>query len=226
MKIIYSCALILFLLFTSCGTIDIAKRKYTDGYYISMINGSKNKTEKDKLDKKNNTSILTPESAAVASYQDFSEQGNIDFQIAKKTNPYVEAGQIISNKITPNSSSIIVKPKSQKLALTKLLKKYFPDQSNVENQTKTLRAEPMGIIGMVFGILSIPMFALFFFPYIFGLIAIIFGAISMAKIKRNPGDYKSNSIPIISIVTGSVGILAAIIYIVTIGSLIAKGFQW
>jgi hypothetical protein len=75
-----------------------------------------------------------------------------------------------------------------------------PDNGGVK------QTEGFAIGGFVSGLAG-----LFVLPLLFGTVAIVFGAISLSRIKKNPSKYKGKGLAIASIIVGIVGIVAALI---------------
>jgi hypothetical protein len=102
-------------------------------------------------------------------------------------------GKLISDKIATNKKDPGTKsPAGQKQA---------------ENPV----TEPLGVIGLVLAILGfIPIIGL-----LFSTLAIIFGAISLSKISRNPGKYKNKGIATASIIIGALSFIVGIIILVS-----------
>lgn len=71
---------------------------------------------------------------------------------------------------------------------------------NIADEPK-LKVEPFGIAGFITGIVG-----LIVFGYIFGTIAIVFGAISLVRIRNNPDKYKGRGFAIASLILGIVGV--------------------
>jgi len=64
----------------------------------------------------------------------------------------------------------------------------------------------MGVAGFVASLVG-----LFIFGIPLGLMAVIFGAVSLGKIKKHPGKYKGKGLAIASFVIGIVDIIGVII---------------
>lgn len=81
---------------------------------------------------------------------------------------------------------------------------YFPDQTNFSNNNSApLKTEGLGLAGFISGLAG-----LFIAAIPLGIVAIVFGAISLSKIKRNPQRYKGKGFAIASIILGIVDVVA------------------
>jgi hypothetical protein len=86
---------------------------------------------------------------------------------------------------------------------------YFTNQNNFPNQTfnsAPQKTEGLGLAGFISGLVG-----LFIASIPLGIIAVIFGSISLSKIKRNPQRYKGKGFAIAAIILGLVDVVAMII---------------
>jgi hypothetical protein len=86
-------------------------------------------------------------------------------------------------------------------------KDYFTSNSAVTNNydSDTRKIEGLGLAGFISGIVG-----LFIFGIPLGLVAMIFGGISLIKIEKQPTKYKGKGFALASLIVGTVGIIAMI----------------
>jgi hypothetical protein len=86
---------------------------------------------------------------------------------------------------------------------------YFTNQNNSPNQiynSAPQKTEGLGLAGFISGLVG-----LFIASIPLGIIAVVFGSISLSKIKRNPQRYKGKGFAIAAIILGLVDVVAMII---------------
>ncbi len=71
----------------------------------------------------------------------------------------------------------------------------------------------LAVASLVLGILALLLFFTIWLPFILGVLAIVFGAVAISKAKRGAGN---KGIAIAGLVCGTIGIVAAILFIVLI----------
>jgi hypothetical protein len=90
--------------------------------------------------------------------------------------------------------------------------RYIPNQTNsMYNNNSVLKTEGLGLAGFISGLVG-----LFIASIPLGLIAVIFGGISLSKIKNQPQRFKGRGFAIASIVLGIVDVVAMIILLAVI----------
>lgn len=72
----------------------------------------------------------------------------------------------------------------------------------------TKKTEGFAVAGFIAGLAG-----LFVFPYLLGAVAIIFGAIGLGRIKKNPSKLKGKGLAIASLIIGIAGIVATLIIV-------------
>ena len=83
------------------------------------------------------------------------------------------------------------------------------EKNSIQQESTTKKVEGLGLAGMIVGLVG------FFFAGIpFGIIAIIFGAISLAKFKKNPDKFSGKGFAIASLVIGLVVLVLTIAILV------------
>jgi hypothetical protein len=86
---------------------------------------------------------------------------------------------------------------------------YFTNQNNSPNQiynSAPQKTEGLGLAGFISGLVG-----LFIASIPLGIIAVVFGSISLSKIKKNPQRYKGRGFAIAAIVLGLVDVVAMIL---------------
>ncbi len=69
---------------------------------------------------------------------------------------------------------------------------------------------PLAIVSMILGILSIPGCCCWILSGPFAAAAIVLGVIAMNKIRNNPQSWKGDGMAIAGIVTGGIGVLLSV----------------
>lgn len=88
---------------------------------------------------------------------------------------------------------------------------YIPNQTNsTYKNISVLETELVGVTGFISALVG-----LFIAPIPLGLIAVIFGSISLLKIKKQPQRYKGKIFAIASIILGIIDVVAIIIIVAT-----------
>lgn len=92
-------------------------------------------------------------------------------------------------------------------------KDYFTSNSSVTNNydSDTRKIEGLGLAGFISGIVG-----LFVFGIPLGLVAMIFGGISLIKIEKQPTKYKGKGFALASLIVGTVDIIAMIFILIGI----------
>lgn len=89
---------------------------------------------------------------------------------------------------------------------------YIPNQTNsTYNNNSVLKTEGLGLAGFISGLIG-----LFIASIPLGLIAVIFGSISLSKIKKQSQRYKGKGFAIASIILGIVDVVAMIVLLAAI----------
>lgn len=89
---------------------------------------------------------------------------------------------------------------------------YIPNQTySSYNNNSVLKTEGLGLAGFISGLVG-----LFIASIPLGLIAVIFGGISLSKIKRQPQQFKGKGFAIASIILGLIDVVAMIILLAAI----------
>lgn len=84
---------------------------------------------------------------------------------------------------------------------------YNPNQNNLSfSNTSPAKVEGFGLAGFISGLVG-----LFIASIPLGIIAVVFGGISLSKIKKNPQRYKGRGFAIASIILGIVDVVAMLI---------------
>ena len=83
---------------------------------------------------------------------------------------------------------------------------YIPNQTNFYYNSAPIKTEGLGLAGFLSGLVG-----LFIASIPLGIIAVVFGGISLSKIKKNPQRFKGKGFAIASIILGIVDVVAMII---------------
>jgi len=194
-------AIVLVALLSSCS---IEKRFYKPGYHVDMKNNV-NKTEKTfvKNSKKSvleNTNNGENTVEVLTEAESFSHENNL---LASNDNNLTVLASIHN---APEFSNIYSNTKEKDIQVNS--KPIFKKSIYKKDQTKSIisnsddRKTHWGaIVGLVTGIVG-----LFIFGIILGICAIVFSAIALSAIKKNPDKYKGKGMAIAGLVIGIVGI--------------------
>lgn len=219
--------LVVAALFASCATSDkvvtgnfIQKRKYNKGFYVS----AKGKKEKE-MKFKNTGIVITNEVAKNETISNFSYKSKKEsisdntFEntliastdesfIPKKNNfqlDYVDVDKNLIEKLEvklENSKNKFQKKIQEKAQKLNLLQKIDSDEPKTEG---------LGLAGFITGLVG-----LFVLGIVLGIISIIFGAISLGKISKQPEKYKGKGFAITSLILGILDVFAFFIVIALI----------
>ena len=95
----------------------------------------------------------------------------------------------------------------------------FQNQYNSSEQfqqpQKNSTNQGFAIASLVCGLLTIPLFFTVFLPYILGILAVVFGAVSLKSGKKG--------LAVSGIITGVIGMIITIVYIIVLFRLIYEG---
>ncbi len=89
--------------------------------------------------------------------------------------------------------------------MKKKLKKINKSSSSAQENV-TRKIEGLGLAGFILGVVG-----LFFAPFLFSTLAVVFGFLSLNRIKRNPEAYTAKGLSIAAIVLGFVGLIGGLI---------------
>jgi hypothetical protein len=220
--------LIVVLIVTSCSTSDkvvsenfIQKRKYNKGFYVNT-NEKKNRikdSDNNKLSSEPNYLSETNKEIIDTQNQpenNVSNEVNHDLLIASTDDNFLPPEEKISFNSTNDDNSIRTKLEGKieksKDKLQKKLNKHVNklSKSNLTNDGEP-KTEGLGLAGFITGLVG-----LFIFGILFGLIAIIFGAISLGKINKNPDKFKGKGFAITSLILGIIDVAAFLILLALI----------
>lgn len=205
-KILLLPSLILFLMYflSSCS---IQKRVYRDGYQVEWNTAKNNSVKKNDAikDNKIDSEIAKAEAAtpAIASTE-VPAQVSAPEKEASVKQPVEKKKKLIDRIIKEDTQEEVMKIQSgSKAAAFKSgfktgLKMMMPDA-----EAHTLH---LAIASFVLGIISL--FA-YYGAFVLGLLAVIFGLISIHRIRKGEGTYKGNTFAWIGLICGIIGIILA-----------------
>lgn len=218
--------LLVVMLFASCSTSDkvvtgnyIQKRKYNKGFYVST-NGKKDKTKeaynKQLADKPENLTKLQNKYKDIQNNDNNFVELNDNSLIASTDDNSIPAEDnfTISSNNYGNSIRTKIEQKVEK-SKNKLRKKINKNVEKIKTSNSVNGGEPktegFGLAGFITGLVG-----LFIFGILFGLIAIIFGAISLGKINKNPDRFKGKGFAITSLILGIIDVVGFLIVLALI----------
>jgi len=213
--------LIVVYVFASCSTSDkvvtgnfIQKRKYNKGFYVST-KGKKDKTK----DAYNKQFADNPENLTKSQNKHKDIQNNDNDFVKLNDNSLIAVTDVslippednftVSSNNYDNSIRTKIEQKLEK-SKNKLRKKINKNVEKIKTSNSVNNGEPktegLGLAGFISGLVG-----LFILGILFGLIAIIFGAISLGKINKNPDKFKGKGFAITSLILGIIDVVAVLI---------------
>ena len=195
------------LILPSC---TIEKRVHMAGYNVQWKKG------KTKLDKKElaqnhvqqdegNQRLKLDElktSEGSANYSVESEINESETNASLENKLHVSPEISLNDGLKESSEEVDIYEKSSKVNVAE--SKLRSDAIETEEEKAEPKVEGLGLAGFIIGIVG------WFMPFGLGLVmcilAIIFGAISMGKIKNNPEKFKGKGFAITSLIVGIVGV--------------------
>lgn len=178
------------LLISSCSTSNdvvsgnfIQKRKYTKGFYVS---------------KKSHVKTLAKHVPITTSNAVIETENATENLIVLIDDSYMDTESITDIAVV--EERIVKKQKfKQENQIYSL---------SIPEDVPSPKDEGLGIAGMITSLVG-----LFVFGILFGLVAIIFGSISLSKIAKNPEKFKGKGYGITAIIVGIIDVLFFIILI-------------
>ncbi|MCW3072712.1 MAG: hypothetical protein JWO44_2602 [Bacteroidetes bacterium] len=206
-------ALFLVILMSSCS---VNKRVYRNGYHIEWNHsGNEVKNNPAPAEPSEPVAVTSPEEITAPELPVESENAVVDAPAetatasAEATTPAVKKKEGILSRIikedTPEEEAKInsgSKAAAFKSGFKKGLKLMMPDQ-----EAHTLH---LAIASFVLGIISL--FA-YYGAFVLGLLAIIFGAVAIHKIRKGEGTYKGNTLAWVGLICGIIAIALTLIII-------------
>ncbi|MFH0841635.1 MAG: DUF4190 domain-containing protein [Bacteroidota bacterium] len=136
---------------------------------------------------------------------------------SKLTSPFGESAEIGVKEVNVTRTNVLKSPvnpiSKSNIAFNKnsnkLIKSYAASyKADLQQQTTTRKIEPLGLAGFISSLVG-----LLVFPFIFGTVAIVFGAISLGKILKYPDRFRGLGFAIASLVIGVVDIIWVLIVV-------------
>ncbi len=184
-------ALAIMVTFTSCS---IEKRRYMSGYYIEQNYGKHPIHQQELVRENNKKEINTNEnSTPVPSIVDTSEVIDLD-----------------NSTVSSNSKEIMLLPKKEiKLPFISVVKKENTEPSTLKAPPEQPMPAPVSGLAVAGFVLSLV--GLFIFGIPFGVLAIIFGAVALSTIDKNPAKkIKGRGLSIAAIIIGLIDVIAVL----------------
>lgn len=221
--------------FNSFGQkFTLTKRHYKSGYYIQTNDKKVKKNRQQKEDVEKNDKVLRVENERVKKQEKKSDvpitkKENDDTYIASNGNDYLTDNAITKKNENDNiSQSNYNEKKNYKInkKLNQVLKKLGIENNPVKqivNATKELKKsyystespdpkpDKLAKTSMILGIIG-----LFIFGIILGLLALIFGAVSLGRISKNPDLYSGKGQAIAGLILGIIGLVGMIVLLVVL----------
>ena len=209
-------ALAAIIALSSC---TMEKRAYRQGYHISWNNNSNHHlTAKNNVKKHNDKgeAQIDEQSETAKTIDDrYIEDDN---QIASLDNK-----QIILPKKQPihiDAKSLIGNSKELQTTIPYVFKsnKSF-EKSAIASEEK--KVEPLGLIGFIASLLALVLClttTLIELIFVLSILGIVFGAISLGKIRRHSDKYKGRGFAFVSLFGGIVGVIIGIAYVVVLAA--------
>jgi hypothetical protein len=199
----------------SCSC-TMEKRLYSSGYHIEWIsknNGRKAESSKNKelneVDSDARKSLLEREQYAVLEI-DVSDNSELE---TTTNNPDLNSN-FLSDYGSQSPVNSFQKPYSEFKENAVQVQMHLHSKRKVamERHTNTTspRVEGLGLAGFIIGLVGwfVPIFG-----FVMCLLAIIFGAVSIGKINRNPERFKGMGFAITSLVLGVVGVGIVLLFV-------------
>jgi hypothetical protein len=194
----------------------IQKRKYMKGYYVNNHKMARLKpealVEKESVDivsedvLKSNQSISSPDNS-----NSFEKTGDSKFENIPSSidNELKDEKIAIKLKVIMSESKKQANAKVEKLN-QKILKKLSKNDFVLsEDELVIKKTEPLGIVSLISGVVG-----LLIIPLLFGTTAIIFSAVSISKINKNPQKYKGMGWAIAGLILGLINVVWGIAVLV------------
>lgn len=214
------CFWVIVILAVSCtkSRFSTTTRQYHDGkvFYANHYKVEKVKLKKPKVKSVATILIEEPAKKTVTQTEDLpfetERRGGLKTSISE---PPLPDDYEISNS---NPSKRVAKPDRKLKPILQIVRESDTTDKKVNGkekptgtgQTKPPKTEKLGLFGFILSFLGI-------IPVIgipFGILGIIFGAISLRKIKRNPAKYKGRGFAIAGMVIGGAMLVANIFMLV------------
>jgi hypothetical protein len=211
-KILFvSLALSSILILPSCS---MQKRLYRDGYSISW-NHKKNQVGSNQDQKERGPAI--------------AEENNLEEEQSQITAPVTNEEAVKEDQIVSNEKPAVV-PEKKKGIISKIIKDDTPEEiarishgsksaafkSGFKTGVKLLLVDEeahthhLAIASFVLGIISL--FA-YYGAFVLGLLAVIFGAIAIHKIRKSGGTYRGNTMAWLGLIFGIIAIVLTTVII-------------
>jgi len=202
------------------------KPKNNKLFAFSKNNTTRYRASKKKIKSRSGTSkekVLIIENTGLKNNEYITNQpdllsGRVDIQLDETSDRKKDEFVPISYPNYPEVRSEIVGTASTKYLAPEVLnvKKLNADRSLSTNihavqQTDMPKIEGLGLAGFISGLVG-----LLILPLPLGIIATVFGAISLAKYNKNPGKYRGKGFAITSLVVGIVDIAWVLILVAAI----------
>ncbi len=158
----------------------------------------------------NNTNIpsLQPYSSGSQNTKDVLEieKGDInngsDTKLRISTNPILNSDKNLVKTTTKSKESNALNENS-----------FFHQEGPNQQESTIIKVEGLGLAGMIVGLAG-----LLVLPIPCGIVAVIFGAISLARFKKNPNKYRGKGFAVTALVVGLV--------VLTLGIILLAGAVW
>tara|TARA_B110000908_G_C10226121_1_gene438017 strand:- start:937 stop:1563 length:627 start_codon:yes stop_codon:yes gene_type:complete len=202
----------------------VQKRKYQKGFFQANNINNNNKANVKKADdrtladKTKNLRKAQKESENIQNHKNYNYVLEVsDNSLMASTDDSfltLEENLTIPSNYYDNTFRTKVEQKLEK-SKNKLQKKINKNVKKIKTSNSVNEGEPktegLGLAGFISGVVGLA-----FFGVLFGTIAIIFGAISLGKINKNPGEYKGKGFALTSLILGIIDVLAFLIILAII----------
>jgi len=195
------------LVLTSC---TMEKRVYMSGYHIDWKNGKRNSNKQELVS--NDNVKQTEQNQIVSVEQSENENNTVD-----------NSPTVTDDNITASADNQqIILPKKEKINLLSSHKVKTADEESFKSEFKKgakmilANADEPKTNGMALTGFICSLVGLFLFGFILGVLAIIFSAIGLGKIKKDPTKWKGKGMAIAGLIIGIVDIVAWLIILALI----------
>ena len=223
MKKIYSFTIILILIVSSCSTSSdvvssnrVQKRKYTKGLHVkkTIFNGIKKTKHQNESLVSNNNQLINSKNQSfefnkISKSITESKELNTSKSLIALNDPIdVEKPSNTINNSNVNLALVNndkIQKKTQRL--NKIINKKLSAVSLTEGGSEA-KVDPLALTGFITSLVG-----LFVFPVLLGLLSIIFGAIGLSRINKNPEKYKGKGFGITALILGIIEVVVIFLLI-------------